>query len=326
MALANTTEIRSAVFTDTRNIIFWTAYSVVITVGVLENAMVIYLYVCSYIPKTTFNLCLSHLSLINIGVHLGVIPLIVVYDQTSFQHLGKYEVSIACAVVDGFFITVANILLSSLCLCLMSVMRYLVIRKPLTGHLRKTTVNNIMISLYVLCYCCSIPELFSFEWSDYGYCWRSWSIAPAMVWFENVWLAIVFFFPLFTLVVSYFLIWKNLYSGNHGDATVARNIHRRCVVVQLGILILVFLLCWIPITVYFILSMFGHFGFTLKEKYEEDIVVYIVVLLSLFAGIINPWCCAAFSRDFREGFQSAIRLKSRRTRSTSTTRQNSSRV
>ena len=328
----NMTLIRSTVFTQPINTALWSCYSILIILGVLQNSLVVYLYVCSRIPTTKFNLCLVHLSLMNIGIHLGVLPLITVTNHWNFKYLDHFQASIICALTDGFYLVLANILLSALCLCLMSIMRYRVITNPLKGHLQKKSVKYILASFYVFGYGCSIPELFSFEWKPVrGYCEQTWHIAPSLVWFEVCWIILGFFTPVSVLLIVYCLTWKTMYFCNlkqhHQQQTQkdqqqnkkqqqkqvrkqctdrVRQKYRRAVVTQLGVLIFVFCLCWIPILVYAILNQSFMFGDTLKEKYEEDLILQSVLIPCLMAGVVNPWCYAAFSKDFRMAFKTTI--------------------
>ena len=131
-------------FTNSLRISLYTIFGIICILAVFMNLIVIHLYNTRMIHSSNFNLCLAHLSGMNIAESLGILPFVFV-DVSALEKKSKYIDNLRCGITDGMcgFFTFAFGCVW--CIGFMSVSRLAIIRKPLACHLQKELLTKFSL-------------------------------------------------------------------------------------------------------------------------------------------------------------------------------------
>ena len=267
-------------------------YASVATVGVASNAAIISIFITERIRMNSFKILLLNLSIADAISAVSIWPFFLT-DLKSLR--GMENANFLCALTIGQIIYWFSAVSSIFCLCLMSVNRYLAIRKPQ----RADCYNKNIVSLLIVCMvwvtavAISLPNLFSYRYSaERAICYREWPDGFHSVGFSIITSILGFLFPISVITYTFFATRKYFWSKRFGAVTrptqsVKRN---RKIAIFMGLLIVAFFICWSPFFVYWILSraMPAFFPKGYKGEYARIKALRIVVFVSLCNTVTNP--------------------------------------
>ena len=295
------------IFDPVTNVILSTLYAILLTVGIGSNGFVVYMYCSKKISKTQINTCLLHLSLMNVGQHIGVIPFLSV-DMNTLPSFERYTGSIICAMTHGLYGMFTFAMASVYCLTFMCVSRYLIIKKPLSGHFTIATTHKIMGACWVFGIVWSIPLLLLWKIDRrYGFCLHHWQIDERLGdTFEIFSFVIGLIIPTLVMTVTCALLVCELYRKSDKAVCVTKLKRRKRVVVLLVGLVVIFFICSIPYGVYWILVVGSYFLTFPGDVYKEIRIIRGVIVPSLLAGILNPLFYGVTGKHFRSGIKKTL--------------------
>lgn len=115
-----------------------------------------------------------------------------------------------------------------------------------------------------------------------------------------------FYFPLVLITILYMIIIFRLKSQKFpGEQSVnvrERSARERNVLKMSFAIVLVFVLCWIPFSIYWALLLLSS-NSTMISSCGFKFFSIIAFLLVLAYGAINPWICFIFCRQYRQGLK-----------------------
>ncbi|XP_066921527.1 somatostatin receptor type 2-like [Clytia hemisphaerica] len=289
----------------------------IITFGIVASAITIYLYHHGKIARTLFNYFLMNLCISNIFQNVGALPLLLaLLTESAESRSPKSRVSLklssmACAILTrssiffvGAFVTVYNI-------SLMSFKWYSIIKKPLHRDDSKRKLTYIILGFWCVAILMVIPNLFSFVWdAQYGYCLRRDNLGVESELYKTVLFLTGLCIPIVTMLVTYALILRQFYKKSKiklpGDReSPVKLMYRRKIMIFLGIVIGVFIFCWIPFGVYFILTMIGYFGDSSNpaQVYQSIRILRLVMIPCFCAASLNVICYGIKDEEIRKAFR-----------------------
>lgn len=299
-------------FSDSLRVTLYVIYTIIIVFTVCMNGLVIYTYNSHGIQVTKFNLCLVHISASNIAQNIGIIPFIAV-DLSTVGNKSKYIDSIICGFTDGLCGFFGGAFTCVICITFTSITRYLVIKKPLVGHVNKQKTKVYLTCFWLCGYLSLVPNLFSWELDQiHGFCVRKHLFSAITGLLYN---ALLFIFgllvPTMVMTVTYLMTIYHLYKIQPTPSVANRSKlkHRKHVIVLLGALIAAFLVCWSPFGLYWMLSSLSYFGNNIQAEYEKSRLLRYILIPCLLAGVTNPVMYALTSSAFRKAIKRAFSMR-----------------
>ena len=294
------------VFDTTIGTAIFTIHIALITVGIFGNSFIVYI-LSTHATKTQINISLLHLSLMNIGQQIGVIPYLAVNIKTLPKY-DSYTESVICAFTYGLYGLFSCAMASVYCLSVMCIARCLCIKKPLAGYNRKPTMYKILTVCWSFAIIWSIPHFFAWRIErKHGCCIKDWRLINKTFGdiYETLCFIIGLIIPTVIMLITYLIIICDLYSYSDATVDVVRRKHRKKIVIILGGLIAIFFTCWLPYGIYWILLIASYFTYP-KDVYKEIRIIRAVLIPSLLAGIFIPLLYGVACSDFRKRARQSI--------------------
>ena len=169
----------------------------------------------------------------------------------------------------------------------MTLTRYLIITKPFTKFnfsIGRTTIY-ISIFWFVSIFLC-VPHFLTRFDDDPSCSQMNMLKKPIFTLYILIAVVVGLCVPFVFMCVTYILTIRHLYK-KRDETSQARVRHRNHVVVVLGSLISSFVICWFPVSVIWILSVFQMFEESDEGKIMETRYFKITYAISLLAGILN---------------------------------------
>ena len=114
---------------------------------------------------------------------------------------------------------------------------------------------------------------------------------------------VFFYFPFILISILYIIIILRLKSqkipGEQSFSARERSARERNVLKMSVAIVLVFLICWIPLSIYWSLLLFSS-NSTMISSCGFKFFAFIAFLLVLAYGAINPWICFIFCGHYRQ--------------------------
>jgi len=303
MDINETSVISVILFNEPWNSIYNIIAITFLAIGVALNSMTIYLYYCGKIARTNFHYSLNIMSIVNIVQQFSFIP----YPSRSL--LVSVQCAFSYAIHAFFYACFVNVYL----ICFLTVQRYIIITRPMKRltFTNKTCRNylicvNIFVTLtsspnFLLFYTdesglCKISDIFGYQFSRLFACFLVMSGLGV---------------PTVIIVVTYIMtIYYMFVKSSKIKQDIALRKHRMKIVKSLGILIAIFLFCWAPFGMNYIISYFGVYEFNSRDGsilFRQ--VNKIVLLPTTMVATFNALTFALSSRDIRKAAKFKITVR-----------------
>lgn len=285
-----------SVFTMVSAVIF----IIVFIVGLLGNTLVIYVVVRYTKMKTVTNLYILNLALADELYILGI-PFLCTHNVLSYWPYGEFlcKMYMTADTMSQFS--------STFCLTVMSIDRYLAVVHPMkSAKWRKPQVAKILNAMmWLVSFLIALPvTFFSKIQEGFNSCNITWP-DPYNLW-SNVFIlytAILGFFgPLMVICMCYlFLVIRVRSAGARAGLTKLRKSERK-VTRMVVIIVLVFVLCWLP----FFTTNIVNLAYTIPENNATATIYFILVILTYVNSCANPILYGFLSNNFKQSFQKAL--------------------
>lgn len=314
-------------------IIYTVISSTIMIIGIFLNFLVILAYLTKRMEQSLFNFCLFNLSIVNISQCIGFSPYVAFHiwkDEIDWPQglAGK----VICGFTEGITVFFISAFVNAFSIAYISVLRYrMIVRvERFTAIPRSTRVTFIVfwIGSAVL----MLPNFLRMNYSTkVRLCIRTFDILSEtvlMCWgFLNY--LFIFMMPLFVIAFSHFRITLDMCkSKNTQFKSQVKKRHRSKVVICLGIVVVIFVVCWTPWSVYWAFSALGYFGADLKAQYATTRIIKWVMLPCVCASVLNVISFVVVNKRIRNSVLSVLTMKKKfryteKSMPTTTTKQDS---
>ena len=283
-------------FSQAEHILIVVIFVVITFVCILGSTLVWIVVVSRPALQSPMNYLLLNMSLSDIVSSVSVYPYLFILDPTILT-TSKQGHSNLCMVTEGltpFFVASATSLLT---LCAISFNRFLAIKYPTHQSLRmgRKSVLVFSITAWLIGFSCMLPGMLSFKWDNsIKVCARDWGSINSTPYRLSIML-LGLALPTFFLLLSYSAIYLKRreilpFEEVHQRALWHRRTRLRKAEKMLGILILVYVLCWFPFILYWLLASVSDYfkQNTLVGEQRSQRWLRITVLFCTLNGTLNP--------------------------------------
>lgn len=280
------------------NVVTAVVYTTVFIVGLLGNTLAIYVVVRYAKMKTVTNMYILNLALADELYILGI-PFLGTNSVLSYWPYGDFLCKV-CMTADGM-----SQFASTFCLTVMSIDRYLAVVHPIaSAKWRKPQLAKVFNAMvWVVSFLVVLPvTIYSGVQDTFNTCnvtWPEphdmWSIA--FILYTSI---LGFFGPLVVICLCYLLIVIRVRSAGVRVGLSKRRKSERKVTRMVVIIVLVFVVCWMP---FFITNIVN-----LVHIIPENIttVYFCLVILTYVNSCANPFLYGFLSENFKQSFQKVL--------------------
>ncbi|XP_045898746.1 somatostatin receptor type 5-like isoform X1 [Micropterus dolomieu] len=275
-------------------------YTIVFIMGLLGNTLVIYVVVRYAKMKTVTNMYILNLALADELYILGI-PFLGTNSVLSYWPYGDFFCKV-CMTADAM-----SQFASTFCLTVMSIDRYLAVVHPIrSAKWRKPrvakTFNGI---LWVVSFLIVLPvTIYSHVQEELNTCNITWP-EPRELWsivFILYTSILGFFGPLVVICLCYLLIVIKVRSASVRAGLTRRRRSERKVTRMVVIIVLVFVLCWLP----FFTTNIVNLIHIIPENKTTAAVYFFLVILTYVNSCANPVLYGFLSDNFKQSFQKVL--------------------
>ena len=264
--------------------------------------------------RSPMNYLLLNMSMSDIVSSLSLYPYLFIVDPTKLTS-SNVILSKLCMLTEGltpFFVASATSLLT---LCAISFNRYMAVKYPIDQSLRMGRRAVLIFSglAWVFGLVCMIPGMISFKWDDkFKTCARNWGLIRSTPYRLSIML-LGLVLPMSFLLLSYFGIFMKAREIIPFNEPMANTFWRtrmqlRKAEKMLGVLILVYIICWFPFLTYWLLAtVSNYFPATLQGMQSSLRWLRITVLFCSLNGALNPFVYTLGSSDLKKDMKSVAR-------------------
>ena len=297
--MLNRTSETTAVLTAAEDISTKALFIAVAIVNFAGNSTLIFVIAKNKRIHNTVNLLLLNLSIADIVTGMAVFPYLFIEARSD----------VMCGIKEGLPFFHAASMANFLTLAVLSLGRYLLINhatKP-TWRIRKPAVKWLALASWLVGVSITTPNIVYSKYNnEIMICEDLWlhGIAPKATYTVTLVISMAALLAmLFTYLATAYTLWFKASTRRLTRSNSISNVQtsRRRVTALLGMLIVVFLLCWIPFTVYFVLSAIVHYFPETTDGYAEKIRVKRYTLLFAFLNTcLDPFFYAYGNSQIRE--------------------------
>uniref|UniRef100_A0A8D0BYR5 Growth hormone secretagogue receptor type 1 n=1 Tax=Salvator merianae TaxID=96440 RepID=A0A8D0BYR5_SALMN len=271
--------------------------------GIAGNVTIILIFRRYKEMRTTINMYLSSMALSDMLIFLGL--------PSDLYRIWKYK-----PYIFGDFLCKFIVYLSETCtystilhITTLSVERYFAICFPLKAKvsITKRRARNVILLIWLCSSVTAIPILFLFgvehrngslpeETNECKYIEQAAQsgLLETMTWLSTIY----FFFPVSCLILLYGLICRKLWRSTHkleGHQIGTRERHNQQTIKMLAVVVLAFVLCWLPLHIGRILFAQGS-----MSLYEISQYFNLISMLLFYLGAsVNPILYNVMSQKYR---------------------------
>ncbi|XP_028267658.1 somatostatin receptor type 5-like isoform X2 [Parambassis ranga] len=277
-------------------------YTIVFIVGFLGNTLAIYVMLRYAKMKTVTNMYILNLAVADELYILGI-PFLGTNSALSYWPYGDFFCKV-CMTADGM-----SQFASTFCLTLMSIDRYLAVVYPIrSSKWRKPQVAKILSGLvWVVSFLIVLPvTIYSSVQEKFETCNISWP-EPTNLWsivFILYTSILGFFGPLVVICLCYLLIVIKVRSAGMRAGLTKRRKSERKVTRMVVIIVLVFVLCWLP----FFTANIVNLIHIIPENKTTAAIYFSLVILTYVNSCANPILYGFLSDNFKQSFQKVLCL------------------
>ncbi|XP_016296317.1 somatostatin receptor type 2-like [Sinocyclocheilus anshuiensis] len=293
-------------FDQTSSAVITFVYFVVCAVGLCGNALVIYVILRYAKMKTVTNIYILNLAVADVLCMLSL-PFIAI--QLSLLHWPFG--SAICRVV--LTVDSMNQFTSIFFLTVMSFDRYLAVVHPIksTKWRKPRMAKTISLAMWGVSLLVNLPIMIysgvNTKRNEARTCTMLWPEPQNTYYTAFIFYTFFlgFFLPLIVISMCYLLIVIKVKSSGMRVGSTKRKRSERKVTRMVSIVVVVFILCWLPFYVFNVTSVTGTVPTTTVLKSTFD----FVVVLGYANSCANPILYAFLSDNFKKSFQNVLCLK-----------------
>ncbi len=293
-------------FNQTSSAVITFVYFVVCAVGLCGNALVIYVILRYAKMKTVTNIYILNLAVADVLCMLSL-PFIAI--QLSLLHWPFG--SAICRIV--LTVDSMNQFTSIFFLTVMSFDRYLAVVHPIksTKWRKPRMAKIISLAMWGISLLVNLPIMIysgvNIKRNEARTCTMLWPEPQSTYYTAFIFYTFFlgFFLPLIIISMCYLLIVIKVKSSGMRVGSTKRKRSERKVTRMVSIVVVVFVLCWLPFYVFNVTSVTGTVPTTTVLKSTFD----FVVVLGYANSCANPILYAFLSDNFKKSFQNVLCLK-----------------
>lgn len=298
----NVTEAKEPTQDKTSSVVITFIYFTVCAVGLCGNTLVIYVILRYAKMKTVTNIYILNLAVADV---LCMMSLPFIALQLALVHWPFGEV--LCRVI--MTVDSLNQFTSIFCLMVMSIDRYLAVVHPIKStKWRKPRIAKLInLTVWVVSLLVILPTMIFSGLNKVPVCGIVWP-EPQDVYYKAFMFytfLVGFLLPLTVICMCYLLIIVKVKSSGLRVGSAKRKHSERKVTRMVSIVVVVFVLCWLPFYVFNVTSVTSSIIPTSAVKSTFD----FVVVLGYTNSCANPILYAFLSDNFKKSFQNVLSLK-----------------
>ena len=289
----------------TATLIMVSLYSLICLIGLVGNGLVIFVVLRYHRLKTVTNIYILNLSVAD-GLFLICIPMLVTTGITKYWIFGY-------AMCKVFYIlTCINMFTSAFTLTVMAIDRYLAACHPirsLTYRTPRYALLGILI-IWSLSFFVMLPIIMYAETTGdgkYKSCNIVWPEKQQVLGYKvymQYTMVTAFVVPVFLICTFYTMIIVRLKQGGPGRIAHRRHCQFRKATSLVTLIIIVFIICWLPYWAYQLDIVSHHYTSPLKKW--KFVLYQIFTFLSYANSMLNPLLYAFTNEYFRDAFRGAF--------------------
>ena len=282
---------------------------IITVIATLTNFAAIIVFWKEQALKKPFNILMFNIFLADMMFSLST-QLYIWIDVTKISQKDNMA-EFLCAASVGLAFNVPCVTANALSLLAVTVLRYFTIARKYQGFFARSLA---FVKVYCICswiagIIATLPNFMSFRYNHQKTaCYRRWHDGLNAALYSSMMTAVFLAVPLVVMFICYSLLAVHI--SKQALASTVSVTHRvsKKVTVMLGLLILVFVLCWFPGFVVFILGRaVQYFPAGIEGEYEIQRWMKIAMLFAVINPALDPLIHIYASAEFRAGFRRLCR-------------------
>ena len=288
----NSSNTTMTVFTTAEDTALKAFYILISIANFASNSMVIFIIGKEKQFQNTINLLIVNLLSADIVAGLAVYPYLFIEITIEDNEAGRAD--LMCGLKNGLTMFLAAATVNFMTLCTVSLSRYLMISHPTKPkwRIRKNYVKWISMLVWLISILALFPNIVSYRYvPEAGICdrkWPGWINATILFVITAVIYSVTLFSLLFTFGSTIRTFWLKGSTRLASNNTSALRSRRKATTI-LGLLLLAFLICWLPFAVYWVLSaMTSYFSNTLSGNIKKVRAIRYTILFAFLNTCLDP--------------------------------------
>ena len=299
----------SSYFTQEIHILLMLLYVIITVINFGANTLIWIVILRNSVLQSPMNYLLLNMSLADMIAGLSVYPFVFKLDVRTVFQAPSLQSHLCILTELSFFFVASGV--SLFVLCAISCNRFLGICYPTRQHLRMGRLSVIAFSMatWVMSTSCVLPCMFSLKYEPkFKSCVFNWGPINAVAYRVSI-LMIGTMLPTLFLILSFLAILMKSREAVPMDDDRMRSrriLKMRKAERMLGALIVVYLVCWLPFSLYWGLYSFtDYFPMTVQGVGRSSRWLDVTVFFAALNGTLNPFVYSLGSSDFK---RAVIRL------------------